>query len=335
MDESTPEIIETEQPESGNKFPIIAQLSVLLFILSALYGAYFFNQDDGTETPPSSVSEVVAVNSDSNTAPETYTIQKITDAPIVAEAAYVFDVREQRVLFAKNADEALPLASITKLMTALLAHELVADDNEMTVTQAAILQEGRSGLLPGETIIRSNLSQLALIASSNDAAYTLAASVGQLLGQSDPEQQFVAGMNIRAEELGLKTLQFSNTTGLDLSLTEAGAYGSARDVSYLMEYIIETYPEILEPTRQAATRVYNEHGDYHSVVNTNDVLFDIPNLLGSKTGYTDLAGGNLTIAFDAGFNRPIIITVLGSTRDARFGDVLTLVDAVIYSSKTP
>ncbi len=75
-------------------------------------------------------------------------------------------------------------------------------------------------------------------------------------------------------------------------------------------------------------RIYNTDGEYHDAINTNDIVSRIPNLIGSKTGYTDLAGGNLTVAFDAGFDRPIIITVLGSSREERFTDVLKLVNAV-------
>jgi D-alanyl-D-alanine carboxypeptidase len=213
-------------------------------------------------------------------------------------------------------------------MTALLAHELVPGDEGVTVPMAAIRQEGSSGLVAGEQLDIEKLRQLALVSSSNDAAFALAASVGTLLGTKDPTSQFIAGMNIRADELGLLTLDFKNTTGLDVSLTEPGAIGSARDVSFLMEYIISNYPEIITPTQDSATRIYNAAGAYHDINNTNEVALQIPNMIGSKTGYTDLAGGNLTIAFDAGLNRPIIITVLGSTRDERFSDVLALVSAV-------
>jgi D-alanyl-D-alanine carboxypeptidase (penicillin-binding protein 5/6) len=174
---------------------------------------------------------------------------------------------------------------------------------------------------------------MALISSSNDAAYELAASVGILLGDRDPVSQFVTAMNIKAQELGLDSLAFKNTTGLDLSLTEPGSVGNAKDVSFLMEHIITTYPDVLIPTQQTTTKVYNANGDYHTTENTNDIVARIPNLIGSKTGYTDLAGGNLTIAFDLGLNRPIIVTVLGSTRDERFTDVLKLVTAVQESIK--
>jgi D-alanyl-D-alanine carboxypeptidase len=135
-------------------------------------------------------------------------------------------------------------------------------------------------------------------------------------------------MNIRAGELGLKTLSFKNTTGLDISVSEPGAVGSARETSHLLEHILMEYPEVLEPTKRGEARVFNEDGSYYDVTNTNDALYAIPNLLASKTGYTDLAGGNLTVAFDAGFDRPIIVTVLGSTRDERFSDVLRLITAI-------
>jgi D-alanyl-D-alanine carboxypeptidase len=67
----------------------------------------------------------------------------------------------------------------------------------------------------------------------------------------------------------------------------------------------------------------------YSAENTNVVIDKIPNLIASKTGYTDLAGGNLVIAFDAGLNHPIIISVLGSTEKGRFSDVLQLVQATL------
>jgi D-alanyl-D-alanine carboxypeptidase (penicillin-binding protein 5/6) len=246
---------------------------------------------------------------------------------LTAESAYVWDVTRERALYSQNADATLPLASITKLMTALLAYELVPDETPVAVSYAGILQQGQSGLATGERFTARDLADLALIASSNDAAYSLASAVGERLGDQDPTAQFVAAMNIRAEELGFETLEFTNPTGLDRSPREAGAYGSAREVSFLVEYILESYPDLLAATTEARDRIYNAAGEYHAAANTNALISEIPNLLGSKTGYTDLAGGNLTVAFDAGFNRPIVVTVLGSTRSDRFTDVATLVDA--------
>ena len=324
-------LIEPEQATDSNHFPIVSQLLVLAVILGGAFGSLWYFQTKSAQ----SVEEVLEqpyrqVTEDTlDTTPN-----KLTDLTLRADAAYVWDVAGQRALYKKNEGDTLPLASITKLMTALLAHELITDQTRVDVPLAAIQQSGNSGLVAGEELTVEELSQLALISSSNDAAYALGANVGALLGERDPAQQFIEGMNIRANELQLPTLSFKNTTGLDLSVVEAGAMGSARDVSFLMEYILVNYPQILAPTTQSATRVYNTAGAYHDVDNTNAIATQIPNLLGSKTGYTDLAGGNLTVAFDLGLNRPIIITVLGSTRDARFSDVLELVAAVQESVVT-
>lgn len=323
MNEPLPYSPEPDTVSPQNNFPIVAQLAVLLFIMFGLFGAFFL-PDKETKTTPDQAPPVVS-REKKNISPVP---QRISDVNLRATAAYVWDVRAQRALYTKNADEPLPLASITKLMTTLLAYELIEDNTETTVPISAIMQEGSSGLSVGERLSAEELRELALISSSNDAAYTLAANVGQLLGDHDPAAQFIAGMNIRAQELGLSSLEFKSTTGLDLSVTEPGAVGSAKDVSFLLEYIITHHPEIITPTQESATRIYNTAGAYHEVSNTNEIASDIPNMIGSKTGFTDLAGGNLTIAFDAGFNRPIIITVLGSTRDERFTDVLTLVKAV-------
>jgi D-alanyl-D-alanine carboxypeptidase (penicillin-binding protein 5/6) len=254
--------------------------------------------------------------------------QKLSEVEVRGRGAYVWDVKTKRPLYAKNKDKALPLASITKLMTSLLAYELVTADADVKLSFRAVSQEGGGGLAAGEDFSMGQLNKLALISSSNDAAYALGANAGALLGDQDPSRQFVAGMNLKAEELELNTLEFKNTTGLDLSPSEPGAIGSAKDVSYLMEYILQNYPELIESTTLGGARIYNSQGEYHDIENTNEVIYAIPNLLGSKTGYTDLAGGNLTVAFDAGMDRPIIVTVLGSTREERFSDVLRLVNAV-------
>lgn len=320
-----------ESPNQHTKLPIVAQLGVLLLILTGLFSALLFIKNANV-TPknahlasPVSIEELPPVDA-SNDA--------LVSATILAESAFVWDVRAEKALYKKNPDEVLPLASITKLMTTLLTYELFDPQKHASLSLSAIMQSGDAGLMAGEEFSIKDLERLALISSSNDAAFALGATVGSALGDRDPMAQFITGMNIKAEELGLTSLEFKSTTGLDLSATEPGAVGSARDVTFLMEYILENYPELIDSTTESSARVYNTDGQYHEAYNTNELVGNIPNLIGSKTGYTDLAGGNLTIAFDAGVNRPIIITVLGSTRDGRFSDVSKLVKAVQASFNT-
>jgi D-alanyl-D-alanine carboxypeptidase (penicillin-binding protein 5/6) len=312
------------------RLPVVAQLSVLLVMLGGLFGSLIWLGTD-TTNPPASAPTPMQVEPLPPATPAPQTLGEVT---IQGAAAFVWDVRDNTVLYKKNPDAILPIASITKLMTSLLAYELFEPTKRTTLPLAAILQSGDAGLVAGEEFKTDDLYTLALVASSNDAAFALGAAVGEALGDRDPTAQFVTAMNIRAEELGLNTLHFKNTTGLDLSVSEPGAVGSARDITFLMEYIVERYPELLDSTTAASARVYNTSGAYHDAFNTNDLVGDIPNLLGSKTGFTDLAGGNLTVAFDAGFDRPIIVTVLGSTRAGRFSDVETLIEAVQESYNT-
>ncbi len=91
---------------------------------------------------------------------------------------------------------------------------------------------------------------------------------------------------------------------------------------------MKTYPNILEATKDGKETISSlDHA--HVAINTDNALSKIPNLIGSKTGYTDLAGGNLAVAFDAGLGRPIIMVVLGSTYDGRFIDMATLASSTL------
>lgn len=311
--------------EQVRRFPVVTQLSILGLILVVLLGLNFIPKifadrlNDIKDAPDAPLANAQQANT---------VIDKIEDVKIEAKSAYVYDVRTKKALYSKNADDIRPLASITKLMTTLVAKELINENKTVSVSKSAIMQSGASGLGEGEQITAQSLSDYAILASSNDAAFALAAAVGGIIDKKQPTGSFVSAMNIRAEELGLPHLKFLNPTGLDESETKSGADGTAREISFLLEYILANHPEILEPSTMASALIYNEAGAYHQAENTNPVINKIPNLLGSKTGYTDLAGGNLTIAFDAGYNRPIIVTVLGSSYEGRFTDVVTLVKAV-------
>jgi D-alanyl-D-alanine carboxypeptidase (penicillin-binding protein 5/6) len=329
MSEFTPEsVIEAEAQDCANSYrlPVPQQLAVLLLLLGVLFAGtatavvtHLFNNEPSEQNVAATPSSFAQDETDPNE-----TSVPFADVKITGKAAYVFDVEENQVLFAKNEDEALPLASVTKLMTTLIAHELLTENAEVSIGDSALRQYGDSGLQEGEAFQRQSLSDLVLLSSSNDGAYALAAAAGNALEPGGGAAEFVAAMNIRAEELGLTKTTFKNPTGLDISATEGGAYGSAKDIATLMQYIITTAPDLLTYSTEEVARVYSEDGTYHDAENTNYYIDELPGLIGSKTGYTDLAGGNLVVAFNAGLNRPIIVVVLGSTRYERFTDVIEL-----------
>lgn len=249
-----------------------------------------------------------------------------------AEAAVVYDVNQERILFEKNSQKKRPLASITKLMTALIAVETLKNGTHIAISPESIAVEGDSGLFANESWDVGDLIHFTMLTSSNDGANALAASVGSLW-QSTPVvhdetqliESFVKRMNFRADELGLRDTQFSNPTGLDDD--EPGGLGTAEDTAKLLTYIWEHEPEALAYTNVKEKEFISLDEFVHVAENTNERVENIPGLLGGKTGYTDNAGGNLGIIYDAGLDHPIVIVVLGSTIEGRFDDVETLVDA--------
>ena len=134
----------------------------------------------------------------------------------------------------------------------------------------------------------------------------------------------------RGRALGLSSTSFNNPTGLDLNgETEPSAMSSARDVTKLFAYMLKHHPELLEATRLEAISRSSQDRRTYAIENTNQIVDDIPLLIASKTGFTDTAGGNLVIAFDAGLGHPIIITVLGSSPEGRFSDAQQLIEATL------
>lgn len=117
---------------------------------------------------------------------------------------------------------------------------------------------------------------MTLITSSNDGATALGAEAGKAIDATgDPEALFVQAMNIKAEELGLSKMHFANSTGLDLTETEASAYGSARDVARLMEYVITHITDSVTLTALDLTKIRNTNGDYHTAKIQMSMLLEL------------------------------------------------------------
>lgn len=247
-----------------------------------------------------------------------------------AKSAVVWDVINNRELFSKNSDMPLPLASLTKVMTAVTTDGKLNDDQGVKITKEDLSPEGDSKLVVGDTWRARDLRDFTLLTSSNDGAFALAAvAEAQVVGTAaDPQAEFIKEMNETAAKIGLSNSKFFNEHGLDREADRGGAYGSAKDMAILFEYTLKNYPEILEATRYKNLEFASAEKIY-SAENTNTIIDKIPNVIASKTGFTDLAGGNLVVAFDAGLGRPIVISVLGSTEEGRFSDVLQLVNATL------
>lgn len=250
-----------------------------------------------------------------------------------AQSAYVYDIAEDEMLFAKDPNARLPLASITKLMTALVASEEIPPSATITISAEDISMDGDTGLLVGEKWRLSDLIDYTLITSSNDGASALATGAGSQgqvaydMSREAAKENFINHMNQTAQELGLRHTYFLNETGLDVSTSTSGAYGTAREVGELMQYLVETHPSLVERTRDVEFRITSLQGVSHAATNTNINADRLSGLIASKTGYTDLAGGNLVVAFDVGIGHPVVAVVLGSTYEGRFSDMRRIVEA--------
>jgi D-alanyl-D-alanine carboxypeptidase len=97
----------------------------------------------------------------------------------------------------------------------------------------------------------------------------------------------------------------------------------------MLAFALQRDAEIIEPTRYPSITIESLDGFTHTAPNTDIIVQSVPSLIAGKTGYTVLAGGNLTIIFDAGVQQPIAVVVLGSSYNGRFDDIKKLVDSSI------
>src|SRR3989344_7227591 len=250
---------------------------------------------------------------------------------LIGKSAIVFDIKNNKTLFELNADEVLPLASITKMLLAPVAFDILLPDTEILINKEFLEPEGDTGLLSDERWLLKDLVTFSLTVSSNDGARAIASVAGaKNLNTNDYElgrTHFVSLMNKKAKEFGMVKTEIRNETGLDEDEEVSGAYSTAREVSLLFKKLLSQYPELVGESSTKEARFTSLNGIEHEIKNTNLVVDSIPGVMFSKTGFTDLAGGNLAILFDPSIGRPMIIVVLGSTIDGRFEDIQKLVNA--------
>jgi D-alanyl-D-alanine carboxypeptidase len=246
-------------------------------------------------------------------------------AQLEAQAAILYDPQTGQVLFQKNANTALPLASLTKLMTAQAVLENRDPSTLVTITADDLKPEGDWGFRPGDVVPLGDLLRFGLVASSNDAMAAAASSLGS---------GYLDAMNNIAQELNLTKTYFLNSTGLDLSSDTAGAYGSAFDIARLTAEFYKKYPALLGHTTAPTVSII-AGGRTLSAKATAEPLQSIPGFMGGKTGYTDLAGGNLSAVFDLEIGHPVVAVVMHSSEKGRFADIRTLIDAARAAEQTP
>lgn len=234
---------------------------------------------------------------------------------ITSLSAISYDTTTDTLLYDKNSNARLPMASITKIMTAIIALENLDMSKKVKVTKsAAEIGEGTMGLSEGEILTVEELLYGLLLHSGNDAAETIAQT--SKFGRS----RFLHLMNKKAEDLGLSNTRFSNPSGLE---GDGEQYSTARELIVLTKYamknptfakIVGTYEHIIPST--------SEHKEFH-LFNETNLLTTYPGVKGVKTGFTHEAGMCLVTYLDYGGHQ--IIAVLLNSQNRR-DEMATLLD---------
>ncbi len=246
---------------------------------------------------------------------------KVEAAEYNAKSYILMEASTGLVMLEENADEALPPASVTKIMTLLLIMEAVAEgrigweDKVQTSEYAASMGGSQVFLEPGEEMTVSEMVKCVVVASANDAAVALAEAV------YGSEEAFVKRMNERAAELGMTNTVFLNTNGLDDDAD--GHVTSARDIAIMSRELITKHPKILE---YSSIWMDTIRGGAFGLTNTNRLIRFYNGANGLKTGSTSKAKFCISATAERGGMQLIAVVMASPSRDDRNETAKKLLD---------
>lgn len=229
-----------------------------------------------------------------------------TAAPKVGAAVEVIaDLTTGDYYLNMHADERWPMASLSKLMTAVVASDLLSSTTQVTITSSMTAVDPTEHILNvGDTYTVSDLLRVMLLPSNNIAAEALAEYYGRA--------QFLAAMNAKAQAWGMTSTYYDDPSGLSAANESDGS-----DLLKLAQHIYVQYPEILAITRMPSATVLNVSTNQSVVVTSINQFAGQADFIGGKTGFTDQADGNLLSIFSYE-GRPVFILVLGIDDGVRF-----------------
>ncbi|MEA2596421.1 MAG: hypothetical protein QOF01_2890 [Thermomicrobiales bacterium] len=292
------------------------------------------SREEPTEIPPTPTAE------------PTPTAQPASPPDVSAQAAFALDADTGEALIALNPDEQRPIASLTKMVSALVVANAIGEGvvslaDEVVIEDADIVDVtvySHMGLVAGDTLTVEQLLDGMLIPSGNDAAKALARYVGtQLAGgeEGDPTAAFVAAMNDVVADLGLQDTQFGTPDGDD----DEGNYSTARDLAQIGARVMESrlLVRIVAIPQVTITSVGPERRQFE-LFNTN-YLLNQSGIDGVKTGTTAGAGACLVASTLLPDGRRVVVVVLGSDLDPadaagdpldwpRFADARAIIDQI-------
>ncbi len=236
------------------------------------------------------------------------------------KSAILIEASTGKVLYEKDADMALPPASVTKVMTLLLVMEAIEEgrlkygDTVRASANACSMGGSQIYLKENEEMSGEDMLKSVVIASANDAAVALAEHI------AGSEEEFVRRMNKRASELGMKSTRFENTNGLDD--TTDSHLTSARDIAIMSRELIK-YPKILE---YSSTWMDSVRGGEFGLTNTNRLVRFYKGATGLKTGSTAKAGFCISATAERDGMSLICVIMGAPSRDVRNAAAVKLLD---------
>jgi D-alanyl-D-alanine carboxypeptidase len=285
---------------SWKKIGEVLLVSVVFILVASI--SFFGIQWNLNSKKPVSLQASVLTGGNENAEPLTVP-EKPEDLAIQAMSAIAVEFNndaEENILFEKNSNDRLPIASLVKMMTALVVMDTYNLNQEVVVSKAVMEQVGAQGVLKeGEILSVRNLLYIALIESSNRAAFALSEVIGA--------NRFVALMNKKAEEIGLADTYFADSTGLD-----ATSYSTASNVAQLSEYLFLYYPLFGEIVGLKEYNLYLPNKSLHHKLESTNELLGQQGIVGGKTGYTNAARGCFMALQKKSAERNIIYIVLGA-----------------------
>lgn len=244
---------------------------------------------------------------------------------IKSPSAILIEAESGQVLFEKNSDIAMAPASVTKIMTLLLAFEALdkgdfsLEDKVVVSKHAASMGGSQCFFENGEEQTVEDMIKCIIIASGNDAAVAMAEKI------AGSEQAFVDMMNDKAKKIGMKNASFKNACGLDVE----GHKMSARDISIMSRELIVKHPEIFDYSTIWMDSIIHKTARGESrfdLVNTNKFLNMYTGATGLKTGYTSTAKYCMSATAERDGIQLIAVIMGGETKDIRNGDACQLLD---------
>lgn len=233
---------------------------------------------------------------------------------LTAHAALAYDLTTNQMLFEKNSHEHLPMASLTKIMTAIVALEHPKQDDRYIVRSENLVGEDSMGIQAGESFNLKELLYGLILKSGNDTAEVLASNY------SEGRNAFVTAMNEKAKALGLMDTRFSNPSGLQ---GDGVQYTTAQDLLVMTKYALEEFPDFAEVSATVEHVIpANQYHQEYDLENETNLLTSYPGVKGVKTGYTPEAGLCLVTFLDYKGHRIIGILLNSENRREEMKDLL-------------